>query len=563
MQTGAQGTLATRMAIVERSIKASPRHPTAGLLPPPGDLPGRVLLLVGAFRALVATALVAVFLLDQSPPILGYRYPGIYLPVSLAYLLGALVFLGALRQQSTDLARLCTLQVITDVIAVTVLMSASGGITSGLGGLLVVFVGASAFVVSGRTAFFGAALAALAILGEHALSWVRGSAPTADFLSAGLLGAMIFVLVVAVHTLARRAAETEAIARQRGIDLANLAQLNDYIIQNLRESIVVVDPQDRIRLINQSAAEHLGVASRDSGQHVADASGSLAREIARWREGRDDAGNGNGFIAADGTTLINTHMAPLDDTANGPVLIFLEDSSLLAQKVQQSKLAALGRLSASIAHEIRNPVGAISHAGQLLGESEMTGEQEQRLIDIIQTNSTRVSEIIDNVMQLSRRDTTSPELLHLGGWCRDFVAEFTSTLELFEGQLAIVENAEDVEVRMDPSHLRQVVWNLCENALKYASEAAGGISVRLNFGRMPANRRPFLEVIDQGPGIPETLKGQIFEPFATGRTGGTGLGLFISRELCECNRAALLHEEGQPSGSIFRIIFSDPGRWET
>jgi two-component system sensor histidine kinase PilS (NtrC family) len=373
---------------------------------------------------------------------------------------------------------------------------------------------------------------------------------------------MIFVLVAAVHALVRRAEETEALARQRGIDLAKLAQLNEYIIQNLRESIVVVDPNDRIRLINQSAAEHLGTSRGQPDQQIEELSPALSRLLANWRAGDAGASGMPPFIAADGSTQINSHMAPLDGNADGPVLIFLEDASLLAQKVQQSKLAALGRLSASIAHEIRNPVGAISHAGQLLGESDLAGEQEQRLLDIIQTNSNRVSEIIDNVMQLSRRETTSPELLQLENWCRDFVAEFTSTLELFEGQVGISAESQDVEVRMDPSHLRQVVWNLCENALKYASEAAGGISVQLRFGRMPSNRRPFLEVSDYGPGIPESLNDHIFEPFATGRTGGTGLGLFISRELCECNRAALLYEKGQPVGSIFRIIFADPGRWE-
>ena len=125
--------------------------------------------------------------------------------------------------------------------------------------------------------------------------------------------------------------------------------------------------------------------------------------------------------------------------------------------------------------------------------------------------------------------------------------------------------AEDVEVRMDPSHLRQIVWNLCENAVKYAS-SNGGIAVEISFGRLPGSRRPYLEVADSGPGIPEELREQIFEPFSTGRNGGSGLGLFISRELCECNRAALIHEpragQGNAQGSVFRIVFADPARWE-
>ncbi len=188
------------------------------------------------------------------------------------------------------------------------------------------------------------------------------------------------------------------------------------------------------------------------------------------------------------------------------------------------------------------------------------GPDEHRLLSIIRTNSIRVSEIVENVLQLSRREATRPQLLAMHEWCADFVAEFTSTMELFEGQVTGA-GGEDVEVRMDPSHLHQVVWNLCENAVKYASEAAGGILVELSWGRMPGSRRPYLEVADRGPGIPEALQDRVFEPFSTGPRGGTGLGLFISRELCECNRAALIYEPRRNGGSIFRIVFADPSRW--
>jgi two-component system sensor histidine kinase PilS (NtrC family) len=149
----------------------------------------------------------------------------------------------------------------------------------------------------------------------------------------------------------------------------------------------------------------------------------------------------------------------------------------------------------------------------------------------------------------------------LSHWTGNFVTEFVSTLELFEGQLSVAADQEDVEVRMDPGHLHQVAWNLCENALKYASEAAGGIAVAMRFGRLPQTGRPYLEIRDHGPGVPAELRDNIFEPFATGGNGGYGLGLFICRELCERNGATLRYEAGQPSGSIFRIVFADPSRW--
>jgi two-component system sensor histidine kinase PilS (NtrC family) len=282
----------------------------------------------------------------------------------------------------------------------------------------------------------------------------------------------------------------------------------------------------------------------------------------------------------------------------------------------------LGRLSASIAHEIRNPVGAMSHAGQLLAESPSIGANERRLTDIIRNNSERVSTIINNVLQLSRREPTKPTRLNLGDWLDDFLREFCETMQVPATRIGILEDAEDLEVRFDPSHLHQVVWNLCDNAIKYG-EAREGIAVEIKLSRLNPSGRPYLEVADRGPGIDTQSADRIFEPFFTGRKGGTGLGLFIARELCQLNRAILLYEprSGEPSrafdplrsgdlarsfdpsrsgahpllvgessrsgeaarggdvlpsakpslndvpsrsadGSIFRIVFSDPQRWE-
>ncbi len=267
------------------------------------------------------------------------------------------------------------------------------------------------------------------------------------------------------------------------------------------------------------------------------------------------------ITAADGSTLINLSFAPLGDDSDSGMLIFMEDAGLLAERVQQSKLAALGRLSASIAHEIRNPIGAMSHAGQLLGESPAIGVEERRLTDIIRTNSDRVSNIVDSVLALSRRDSTSPERLALRPWLNDFCAEFTRTLQLPEGTVTVLPGPSDTQVLIDPTHLHQVLWNLCDNAVKYASETAGAIAVELSYGRLHQSGRPFLEIADRGPGISPDKVDEVFEPFYTGEHGGTGLGLFISRELCECNGATLRYEPRAGGGSIFRVVFSDPDRW--
>ncbi len=184
------------------------------------------------------------------------------------------------------------------------------------------------------------------------------------------------------------------------------------------------------------------------------------------------------------------------------------------------------------------------------------------MLDIISQNSRRVSEIVDNVLQLSRREPTNPEHISLAQWTEEFVDEFAATLELAPDQIKIGTTG-PLEVRMDPSHLRQICWNLCENAIMYGKSDGEPARIEISYGRLPGGRRPFLEIADRGPGIPRDLREQLFEPFATGRVGGTGLGLFISRELCECNRAALIYEPRQGDGSVFRIVFADPERWGT
>jgi two-component system sensor histidine kinase PilS (NtrC family) len=355
--------------------------------------------------------------------------------------------------------------------------------------------------------------------------------------------------------------ESEALVRQKDLDLANLAELSQYIVQHLRESLLVVDAGDKIRLINESAAEILGDDHAVPGALVGEVSPRLLYSLATWRQSDRSENSPSSFVAADGARVIQPHFAPLGGIAPGPTLIFLEDTSLLAERVQQGKLAALGRLSASIAHEIRNPVGAMSHAGQLLAESPSIGPDERRLTDIIRNNSERVSTIINNVLQLSRREPTRPTRLTLGDWIEEFFTEFCETMQVPRIQIGFVEDADDLEVRFDPSHLLQVVWNLCDNAIKYG-EARGGTGLEIRLGRLSPSSRPYLEVADRGPGIEPDAVDRIFEPFFTGRKGGTGLGLFIARELCQLNRAILLYEQRGGDGSIFRIVFSDPQRWE-
>lgn len=527
------------------------------------DLTWRVLGTLNVFRLLLALVLLALFIAGGDPRFLGDRYPALFSATAAGYLVFAVILGLAIRNRWVSVGPQVLTQVTVDIATVVILMHSSGGISSGLGGLLIVFVGAGSLVLPLRVPAFFAAVATLAVLGEQFFSQLGGFSDTSNYTAAGVLGAIIFAISLAARPLAKRIQISEELARQRGVDLANLSELNEYIVQHLRESIVVVDHDNNVRLINGSAAQLLGASIDCHGQPLADIAGDLAEYLVTWRREETKISHTEfNMIAADNSARLKAHLAPLgkDNERAGPVLVFLEDSSLMNARVQQSKLASLGRLSASIAHEIRNPVGAMSHAGQLLAESNGLSTDDLRLTEIIRTHAERVSHIIDTVLQLSRRESSRPERFNLKPWLVDFSQELSRTLELQEGELSVVGVPEDLNVRMDRSHLHQVMWNLCDNAVKYASET-GGILVELQAGRMQRTGRSFIEVLDQGHGVDPSIVDKIFEPFFTDRSGGTGLGLYISRELCELNRATLVYQPRTPGGSIFRIVFTDPDRW--
>ena len=529
------------------------------------DLSRRLLVTLNAFRLLNGAVLLGLFFIKSDPRFFGHENPALYLTTASAYLLFAVLAGLVMRQRKQPSVALATAQIVVDIIAIVAMMHASSGISSGIGGLLVIFVGAGSLVLPTRYPVVLAAFATLVILGQQVLAQLMGLTAPANYPAAGILSGIIFAIALAAEPLARRIQASEALARQFGVDLKNLSELNQYIVQHLRESIVVVDAHDDIRLINSSAIRLLDSAFTVEGMPLEASFGPLARHIREWRKNRSLSSHPEFTLTTEGKAdRITAHLAPLGKTGEriGPILIFLEDAGLMNARVQQSKLASLGRLSASIAHEIRNPVGAMSHAAQLLAESEALSEDDVRLTEIIQTHSSRVSHIIDNVLQLSRRESSRPELLPLGDWLRDFAEEFAGTLELQEGEFTIGDIPEELEVRMDRGHLRQVLWNLCDNAVKYASET-GGILVEVNGGRLQSDKRPYIEVVDSGLGVDEATADKIFEPFFTARSGGTGLGLYISRELCELNRATLVYLDRPGGGSIFRIVFSDPRRWDT
>lgn len=529
----------------------------------PSDLAWRVIGLVNLYRLLVPLVLLAIVFLPGSEAVLVTTQPNLFVPACMVYFFVGVLMVVARRLSWPSVRRVALLNAAVDSVAIGVILYAAGGVASGLGILLVLPVGAMAVLGDNRDAFLIAAMAALAVLAQQIFAYLGGDSQVSDYTNAGVLGAVLFLVALFVWPIANRLRESEALVRRQEVDLANMAQLSQYIVQHLRESILVVDNADRIRLINESAAQLLGDRSAYPGALLGEASPRLLYLLETWRQLTGiPADPAQTFAAADGGRLVRPHFAPLGGVSPPPVLIFLEDMSLIEEKAQQAKLAALGRLSASIAHEIRNPVGAMSHAGQLLAESDQLSPQDKRLTEIIRTNADRVSTIINNVMQLSRREATRPERLSLAEWLDEFRAEFCETMQWPENRLTLTVPGEPLEVRADPTQLHQIVWNLCDNAIRHGCSGGDTATIEVRAGRMLAGARPFLEIGDRGPGVSQTEIERIFEPFFTSGRGGTGLGLFLARELAQTNGASLLYENRAGGGSLFRLVFADPTRWE-
>ncbi len=554
--------------------RAAPSHAT------PTDLAWRIVGLANLYRLLVVLVLLAVHKLTLPAPAFGAARPELFRWIlGVYFLLGVLLTLAG-RRHWPGRRTLVLTHTLIDSGALSLLMFASGGVASNLGILLVIPVASMALLAIGREALVVAAIAALAILAQQIAAQLSGIATDTDYPLAGVMGTVVFLIAASTWPVARRLRESEAQVRRQEVDLANMAQLSQFIVQRLRESILVVDPGDRVRLINESAAQLLGDAAAVPGALLGEVSPRLLYLLTTWRRleaqqdvpqetvraGAEPAGT---FASADGARVIEPHFAPLGANEPAPVLVFLEDKGALAARIQQSKLAALGRLTASIAHEIRNPVGAMSHAAQLLAESASIGPTETRLTEIMRSNAQRVSGIIDNVLRLSRREAPHPELVALPEWCERFRADFCATTQCSLDDFAVHITGTELEVRVDLSQLQQILWNLCENALRHGAKDSsgrdgnGGGSPRLelNLSRVARYGRVCLEVADRGAGVAPQDVERIFEPFFTRGADGTGLGLFLARELAEINDATLLYEARKGGGSLFRLVFADPSRW--
>tara|TARA_B110000977_G_scaffold87874_1_gene116902 strand:+ start:8360 stop:9955 length:1596 start_codon:yes stop_codon:yes gene_type:complete len=437
-----------------------------------------------------------------------------------------------------------------DIIGLSLLMAASGGVASGLGNFLIFTVAFAGGLIHGKISTVLPAIAFILTLYIEFYLFFLDQNEMQRFFQAGILGIVYFVSNIFFQSLSRQ-------LHRRESEVFTLEQINQIVVDQMRSGVAVVNKDGELKLINASGKQM--IYPQDPKAEMNALPEDLMAKV-------DSTVTGNlkqtftYSTVQDAPALLVTLSKIRTSGAQQDSLLFFEDSTEIQRKAQQLKLAALGRLSASIAHEIRNPLGAISHAAQLLSESQDLDSGDKRLSDIIQNHCVRMNSVIENVLQMSRRKTAEPKKIDLNDFLKDFVEEFSVGYSE-HCQIDVTNYPGTINVDFDPIHLSQVLGNLCQNGLRYSAKKTGSHKVSIVVGIEELSGVAYLTVIDFGAGVPNDLIGNLFEPFYTTETSGTGLGLYLSKELCEANNAKLSYSNSDVRGSCFHITFFPSSRY--
>ena len=416
-----------------------------------------------------------------------------------------------------------------------------------------------------------AALTALLLTGNALFEASRADWQHTDGLvQAVLTGSALLVLGWLTSRLTARLAHEEVQARRSGDEARIQAQVNGMVIESLADGILVVDPQHTVQAANPAAYQMLGAA-----QIVPPRLFSLNGEPA-WRALADlaDQTFAAGSCSATEITLalpdqreshlrVRTERTPasaLGEERRSLCVMFLQDTRELQAQLRTEKLAAMGRMSAAVAHEIRNPLAAIVQANALLAE-DLPGPAAQRLTAIVRQNAERLGRIVDDILDVARvrgadASGATPcaplDELTLQA-CQDWSRQHAAGL-----RLAVTPHAQDVQVQCSPEHLRRILVNLLDNAARYASARPGAIRVET----CAADGPPVLCVWSDGAPLEPSVQRHLFEPFFSSESRSSGLGLYICQELCERHDAVIAYERtlgvcdgATVEGNEFRITF--------
>jgi len=519
----------------------------------------RPLWIFTAFRLLIGGAIVVLSLLDVADLVFAPRDAQLLLGIGIEYVIYAVISIIMIVRRMPSFYWQTVLQLGGDLVAL-IFLSYACQPDSGMALLLIIPCAASGLLLSSQHTYFFPLLAAASLWPNQLDAIVTSSLNSSEITRMALLGITFFGVTFTTRHLSRRQLEAQSRAHAADIDLADLTALQSHVLQQLDTGIIVTDNNYRLRLINLRAANTLG-APETPRAPLQNLSAELASRLKIWEHSPDYTPPA---IHAGGHTLL-PRFSRLGDATEGGILIYLDEPDRINQRTQQQKLSALGRMSASIAHEIRNPLAAISHAGELLSESPDLPPADKRLTTIIDQQTDRMNGIIENILQLSRPTDHRLENLVLNRWLRQFRIDFIEQHDLTaDDRVHYQAPATPLSVRTNSSQLEQVLSNLCENALKYGRNAdTGHANITLIAEEDHATGRIILTVSDDGPGVSTEIAEHIFEPFFTASKNndntapkGAGLGLYLARELAQVSGMSLNYQANPNGGSQFQLSFA-------
>jgi len=512
-----------------------------------------------AYRLTIAVGIAAIFLTTRGEQILPVDHPAEFLVTSLIYSVIAAALLVPLRLRWPPFLWQVYVQLGVDIAALGLLIHASGSIDNGLTTALLVAVAGGSILTGMRMGALFAAAATIMLLAQQIYGQLQTGETALGYPQVGFLGLAMFATAVVGGWLAHRARESEALAERRGVDIENLQALNNHIVQRLQTGVLVLDADGRIRLTNQAARDLLGGGPIGERMPLAAVSGPLVETYNEWRASwtnRDTP-----ITPTPSGPNVMPRFRPIGRDGQQGCLVFLDNLSEMQAQVQQAKLASLGRLTASIAHEIRNPLGAIANAGQLLEETDYLQDGDRRLVEIIRNQCRRLNTVVESVLQLSRRQVANQVRLELDEWLRQYVRDWRENRDPRATAVDVSLALSGTAAWFDDEQLRQVLENLMRNALEHGGGAQRKARIHVA-ADCDEGGWPFVEIQDNGPGVPESVKNELFEPFFTTSSTGTGLGLYLCREICEANHARLQLMDKTGAGACFRITFAGPKKEE-
>lgn len=501
------------------------------------------------YRVLEAGLLALLAFSPFGERIVALRHPALAQTVSILYLLVSVVLLLASRGSEMRLRRQAAIGLCFDLAAAAGAMLAMEGGESGIAVLLLFNIGAGALLFTWQAAIGFASVAAALVIGEYVYNRLFSPGEVRPVAESVMFAVTYLATAILCYLLGKQMSESQALAERRSEELANLAEVNELVIRRMRTGVLVVDGQHRIRVCNEAGWALMGSPSPNR-RDLRDVAPVLDQSLGRWRRGRGEIPRA--MVLADGAPEVLPRFVPLN-VPEGLFLIFLDDSRIYSGRAEELTLSTLGRLSASIAHEIRNPLSAISYAVQLLEESDQIPDADRRLLEIIHTQGQRMNGIVQNILGMARREASQPESIDLNVFTRKFVEEYRDSHPLETDILQALPANRGVTCLADPRHLHQVLTILVHNALSYGRFPGQPAKVSVAVTQEGPGLAAELSVLDRGPGIAPAAAERLFTPFHTTSEHGTGLGLYIARQLCEANQCSLSYHSAPGGGSRFTI----------